>query len=58
MIIGGVPVETQAGRATKALGNGTGQPRVIAVAAERIKKNITDDDQKRLIDRYVEQLKS
>jgi F-type H+-transporting ATPase subunit b len=30
----------------------------VGVAAERIKKNITDDDQKRLIDRYVEQLKS
>jgi F-type H+-transporting ATPase subunit b len=30
----------------------------VGVAAERIKKNITDDDQKRLIDRYVQQLKS
>jgi F-type H+-transporting ATPase subunit b len=30
----------------------------VGVAAERIKKNITEDDQKRLIDRYVEQLKS
>jgi F0F1-type ATP synthase membrane subunit b/b' len=29
----------------------------VGVAAERIKKNITDDDQKRLIDRYVQQLK-
>jgi F-type H+-transporting ATPase subunit b len=29
----------------------------VGVAAERIKKNITDDDQKRLVDRYVEQLK-
>jgi F-type H+-transporting ATPase subunit b len=31
---------------------------VVGVAAERIKKNITDDDQKRLVDRYVQQLKS
>jgi F-type H+-transporting ATPase subunit b len=30
----------------------------VGVAAERIKKNITDDDQKRLIDRYVQQLKN
>ena len=29
----------------------------VGVAAERIKKNITDEDQKRLVDRYVEQLK-
>ncbi|PYR25776.1 MAG: hypothetical protein DMF92_19895, partial [Acidobacteria bacterium] len=29
----------------------------VGVAAERIKKKITDDDHKRLIDRYVEQLK-
>jgi F-type H+-transporting ATPase subunit b len=29
----------------------------IGVAAERIKNNITEDDQKRLIDRYVQQLK-
>jgi F-type H+-transporting ATPase subunit b len=28
----------------------------VGVAAERIKKNITDDDQKRLVDRYVQQL--
>jgi F-type H+-transporting ATPase subunit b len=30
----------------------------VGVASERIKKNITDDDQKRLVDRYVSQLKS
>jgi F-type H+-transporting ATPase subunit b len=30
----------------------------VSVARERIKKNITDDDQKRLVDRYVSQLKS
>ena len=30
----------------------------VGVAAERIKKNITDDDQKRLVDRYVQQLKA
>lgn len=30
----------------------------VGVASERIKKNITDDDQKRLIDRYVQQLKA
>lgn len=30
----------------------------IGVAATRIKKNITDEDQKRLVDRYVQQLKS
>jgi len=30
----------------------------VGVASERIKKNITDDDQKRLIDRYVDQLKN
>ena len=29
----------------------------VGVASERISKNITEDDQKRLIDRYVEQLK-
>lgn len=29
----------------------------VGVAGERIKKTITDDDQKRLADRYVEQLK-
>jgi F-type H+-transporting ATPase subunit b len=29
----------------------------VAVAAERIRKTITDDDQKRLADRYVQQLK-
>jgi F-type H+-transporting ATPase subunit b len=29
----------------------------VGVAAERIKHNITDDDQKRLVDRYVQQLK-
>jgi F-type H+-transporting ATPase subunit b len=29
----------------------------VGVAAERIKKTITDDDQKRLTDRYVQQLK-
>jgi F-type H+-transporting ATPase subunit b len=29
----------------------------VGVAAERIKKSITDDDQKRLVDRYVQQLK-
>jgi F-type H+-transporting ATPase subunit b len=29
----------------------------IGVAAERIKKNITEDDQKRLVERYVQQLK-
>ena len=29
----------------------------VGVAAERIKKNITDDDQKRLVDRYVDQLR-
>jgi F-type H+-transporting ATPase subunit b len=29
----------------------------VGVAAERIKKTITDDDQKRLADRYVQQLK-
>jgi F-type H+-transporting ATPase subunit b len=28
----------------------------VGVATERIKKNITDDDQKRLVDRYVDQL--
>ena len=28
----------------------------IGVATERIKKNITDDDQRRLVDRYVDQL--
>ena len=27
------------------------------VATERIKKNITEDDQKRLVERYVQQLK-
>ena len=30
----------------------------VGVASERIKKNITDDDQKRLVDRYVQQLKA
>jgi F-type H+-transporting ATPase subunit b len=30
----------------------------VGVAAERIKKTITDEDQKRLADRYVQQLKS
>lgn len=30
----------------------------VGVATERIKKNITDNDQKRLVDRYVQQLKS
>jgi len=30
----------------------------VGVAGERIKKNITDDDQKRLVDRYVGQLRS
>ena len=30
----------------------------VSVACERIQTNITDDDQKRLIDRYVQQLKS
>ena len=29
----------------------------VGVASERIKRNITDDDQKRLVDRYVQQLK-
>jgi F-type H+-transporting ATPase subunit b len=29
----------------------------VGVAAERIRKTITDDDQKRLVDRYVLQLK-
>ncbi len=29
----------------------------VGVAAERIKRTITDDDQKRLVDRYVQQLK-
>ena len=29
----------------------------VGLASERIKKNITDDDQKRLIDRYVQQVK-
>ena len=29
----------------------------VGVAAERIRKSITDDDQKRLADRYVQQLK-
>lgn len=29
----------------------------VGVASDRIQKNITDDDQKRLIDRYVQQLK-
>ncbi len=28
----------------------------VGVATERIKTNITDDDQKRLVDRYVNQL--
>ena len=30
----------------------------VGVATERIKKNITDDDQQRLVDRYVQQLGS
>jgi F-type H+-transporting ATPase subunit b len=30
----------------------------VGVASQRIKRNITDDDQKRLVDRYVSQLKS
>lgn len=30
----------------------------VGVAGERIKKNITDEDQKRLVERYVQQLKS
>ena len=30
----------------------------VGVAADRIKNNITDEDQKRLIDRYVQQLKA
>lgn len=30
----------------------------VGVATERIRKHITDDDQKRLVDRYVQQLKS
>jgi len=30
----------------------------VGVASERIKKNITDDDQRRLLDRYVQQLKA
>ena len=30
----------------------------VGVATERIKKNITDDDRQRLVDRYVQQLKS
>jgi F-type H+-transporting ATPase subunit b len=30
----------------------------VGVAADRIKKNITDEDQKRLVDRYVGQLRS
>lgn len=30
----------------------------VGVASERIKKNITDEDQKRLVDRYVQQLKA
>jgi F-type H+-transporting ATPase subunit b len=30
----------------------------VGVASERIKKNITPDDQKRLVERYVDQLKS
>jgi F-type H+-transporting ATPase subunit b len=30
----------------------------VGVASERIKKNITDEDQKRLVDRYVQQLRS
>lgn len=30
----------------------------VGVASERIRKNITDDDQKRLVDRYVQQLRS
>jgi F-type H+-transporting ATPase subunit b len=30
----------------------------VSVAAERIRKNITDDDQRRLVDRYVQQLRS
>lgn len=30
----------------------------VGVASERIKKNITDEDQKRLVDRYVQQIRS
>jgi F0F1-type ATP synthase membrane subunit b/b' len=30
----------------------------VGVAGDRIKKNITDEDQKRLVDRYVGQLRS
>ena len=30
----------------------------VGVASERIKKGITDEDQKRLVDRYVQQLKA
>jgi F-type H+-transporting ATPase subunit b len=30
----------------------------VGVAGERIRKNITDDDRQRLVDRYVQQLKS
>lgn len=30
----------------------------VGLATERIKRNITDDDQRRLVDRYVQQLKS
>jgi F0F1-type ATP synthase membrane subunit b/b' len=30
----------------------------VGVATERIKKNITDEDQQRLVDRYVQQLGS
>ena len=30
----------------------------VGVASERIRKNITDDDQRRLLDRYVQQLKA
>jgi len=30
----------------------------VGVASERIKKNITDEDQKRLVERYVQQLRS
>jgi F-type H+-transporting ATPase subunit b len=30
----------------------------VAVATERIKNSITDDDQRRLVDRYVQQLRS
>jgi F-type H+-transporting ATPase subunit b len=29
----------------------------VAVASDRIKRNITEDDQKRLVDRYLQQLK-